>query len=38
MAIPIFGMADHQVKLYEKNDVDDDEDQVSSFRHFSFCC
>ncbi|VDD87886.1 unnamed protein product [Enterobius vermicularis] len=27
MAIPIFGMADHQVKLYEKNDVDDDEDQ-----------
>uniref|UniRef100_A0A0N5AUE9 Mitochondrial DNA polymerase catalytic subunit n=1 Tax=Syphacia muris TaxID=451379 RepID=A0A0N5AUE9_9BILA len=27
MAIPIYGMADHQVKLYEKNDVDDNEEE-----------
>lgn len=31
MAIPIYGMADHQVALYEKKDTEVDDSGVSIF-------
>lgn len=34
MAIPIYGMADHQVALYEKKDTEVDDSGVSIFSDF----